>query len=304
MELADSLDAYPKRMRPNEIPNLETVEKYDDPKNHQMFPILDLASGADEITEKFTTGFRMFDDALGGGFIPGQLIVISGVPGEGKTLLAQTFTYELVRAGHAVSWFSYEMDVREIVAGFKSMGIAENFNAYAPKKHESRNINWITERITEGFIRFGTKIAVIDNIDFLEPKKLPDNETRESVLKQIVLELKDLAVQNGWVIILIAHTKKLQPKQIEPDLQDIGYSAGILQLPDTIFLVWRERTKKNKITQGEPETKTLYSFVKIAKNRKTGKEIIHKLMYANGKLNLPATDDDLYGQVSQSFEGA
>jgi len=52
--------------------------------------IIDLAKVRDEKTERFKTGINEFDRVLGGGVVPGSLILLSGEPGIGKsTIVAQ-----------------------------------------------------------------------------------------------------------------------------------------------------------------------------------------------------------------------
>lgn len=68
----------------------------------------------------------------------------------------------------------------------------------------------------------------------------------------------------------------------EPTMNDIGYSAGIFQNADYVFMVYRERAKKNF---GE-ETGNIYTNhtkIKIEKNRETGKTIFIKAQYSSGK---------------------
>src|SRR3990167_10127115 len=53
-----------------------------------------------------------------GGFHAGQLIVISGPTGHGKTILAKTFTAQFINEGERSVWFSYEMSPLEFTEKF------------------------------------------------------------------------------------------------------------------------------------------------------------------------------------------
>jgi replicative DNA helicase len=56
------------------------------------------------------TGFHLVDDILDGGLHPGELTVIGGKPGQGKTLLALQWARHLAVAGHRVIYACYEHD--------------------------------------------------------------------------------------------------------------------------------------------------------------------------------------------------
>lgn len=55
-----------------------------------------------------TTGWRRVDDLLGG-YIPGQLVVVAGRPGMGKTTVATSSAWQCASAGNGVAFFSLEM---------------------------------------------------------------------------------------------------------------------------------------------------------------------------------------------------
>jgi replicative DNA helicase len=63
---------------------------------------------ATEETPAIETGLRDYD-ALTGGFWPGDLIVLAGRPGHGKSALVKTIAVNVARVGHAVALFSLEM---------------------------------------------------------------------------------------------------------------------------------------------------------------------------------------------------
>jgi replicative DNA helicase len=63
-----------------------------------------------------STGFMDLDEKIGGGYKPGQLIVVAGRPGMGKTAIALNTAEDLaMRQGLAVGIFSMEMHATELV---------------------------------------------------------------------------------------------------------------------------------------------------------------------------------------------
>jgi replicative DNA helicase len=63
------------------------------------------------------TGLNYLDQCLGGGFRPGELIVVAGRPGMGKTIAAN-FAARAISKTAPVAFFSCEMDARSIVRRF------------------------------------------------------------------------------------------------------------------------------------------------------------------------------------------
>jgi len=58
---------------------------------------------------RITTGFKKFDNVLGGGLLKKELHIIAGSPGTTKTLLALTMSKKQAQLGYKVLWSSLEM---------------------------------------------------------------------------------------------------------------------------------------------------------------------------------------------------
>jgi replicative DNA helicase len=237
--------------------------------------------------DRFSTGFKNLDDALDGGVKEGDLIIISGRSGAGKTTWAQTLTYHFCKKGIPCLWFSYEVALQEVDRKFKAMGIEQFYEVAVPEKNTSGKIDWLTEKIKEGWAKFATKIVFIDHIDFLVPKDCRSSDNEQTILKRIATELKSLALDLEITIVCMAHVKKVDSNK-DLDIYDIGYSAGIFQLADLVFMADREKIQEKKgfgrTEKNEGETYTNNTIIKIAKNRQTGILKYLRLTYANGKL--------------------
>jgi len=68
----------------------------------------------DESPVLYRTGIESIDANVGG-FEPGELVIIAGRPGMGKTALGCTLALNMARARHSVTFHSYEMLGRNIV---------------------------------------------------------------------------------------------------------------------------------------------------------------------------------------------
>jgi len=212
----------------DKIPSLSDVVSQSSEQVRLLKDIIDIKKLK---VPRYSTGLEDFDDIMNGGFKMGDLVIISGKPGSGKTTMSQTLTYNLCKAKHQVLWFTYEVSPEHLHQKFIEMGIQDFYTVYAPQKNITGHLSWVKKKIKEGWEKYETKFIFIDHIDFLTPanNKTTDNEAIS--YKKIATELKTLAIELDVVIVLMAHLKKTDTMK-EPELEDIGYClpAGSLVL--------------------------------------------------------------------------
>lgn len=267
--------------------SLDDVDKIDPIAPDRIVLLSEVVSELPTKIPRYPTSWVELDKALGGGFKDGDLVIISGVSGEGKTTLSQTITYNLCLFNIPVCWFSYEVSNAHLDNKFREMGIKDFYKVYVPKKNTTGKLDWVKQKIIEAAVKFEAQVFIIDHIDFLSPMDAKTSDNEAIALKKIATELKSLATELGVVIICMAHIRKLPDGKKEPDMHDIGYSAGIFQLADYVLLVWREKidAKKSLASGSVGEVATNNTFIKIVKNRETGVLKILKVYYENGKFN-------------------
>jgi len=280
-------------MEIDNIPDLKELDRLTEKYIHddEVMLISDIVSQVkNKKVDKYKIGFQIFNEALNGGFQDGELVVVSGISGQGKTSFAQTLTFNLTKQGIPCLWFSYEDTLEHLHNKFVNMGIEDHYIAYHPKKIHTGRLDWISYKIREAYIKYACKVVFIDHIDFLVPLETKGKENREEYLKKIAIDLKSLAVELKCVVVVMAHLKKLEDGK-EPDLQDIGYSAGIYQNANTVFMVYRERNKR-KMGELSGDTYTNNTIIKIVKNRETGQSKFVKCQYVNNKFIELTYEDD------------
>lgn len=175
-------------------------------------------------------------DKLIDGFRGGELVVISGPPKNGKSLLAQTITTNLHQDGVLSYWFSFEMSPREFLSR-----IPEHVVGYMPNELEPYKLDWIFKRIDEGKDQKGVKAFFIDHLHFLiDLASGPKNLSID--IGRIIRGLKMAARQRDIVIFLLCHsTKALTPSgdMRELNMWDIRDSSFIAQESDTAWIIQR-----------------------------------------------------------------
>jgi replicative DNA helicase len=231
----------------------------------------------------YATGFTTFDKAINGGLTNGQLVVVSGRSGEGKTSWCQTLTYNFSKQALPCLWFSYEVDLEHLWNKFVSMGIDDNFLTYIPLKMSSGVIDWIEHKIKEAILKYQTKMIFIDHLGFLLPALSNyDSEISKNYaayLTMICRQIKNIARNLGVIIFLCAHIKKTKD---ELQLEDLANSYGIGQEADIVFMIERQRNT-NKYLGNDDNIFTNYTNVKIVKNRPTGQTKIIRCQMVNEK---------------------
>jgi DNA repair protein RadA/Sms len=105
------------------------VEELDQPtttRHHLVSETGQKAQRIDEIpvqiTERQTTGISECDRVLGGGIVPGSLVLIGGDPGIGKSTLLLQLSWSLAHKGHKVLYVSGEESANQLKLRAERLG--------------------------------------------------------------------------------------------------------------------------------------------------------------------------------------
>jgi len=210
-------------------------------------------------------------DRILDGVEAGELILVTGPTGEGKTTLLMTITKNIAANNINSCWFTLEVTPRQflkkIVAGGEKLPLF-----YLPNQNIENHIVWLEERIVEAKVKFDTKIIFIDHIhSIFSLSRVSQNISLE--IGDLVAKIKDLAIRHNLIIFLIAHCKDdPQNTNREPRKEDIRDSGLISRLADTIIGVWRttndddgKSVRRKTIEEGDCRAK-----VRVLKNRRSG----------------------------------
>lgn len=257
-----------------------------------MSEVAKLKKVKDEVS--FSTGFSKFDEVIFGGFKEGDLVVITGKTGHGKTTFAQTLTYNFTFNNIGVLFFSYEVIISNVWKKFEEMGMKAESIVYSPLTTESGSIDWIEKRILYAIEKFNIKVVVLDHLGFLLPSKSKYDthfeRNESSYLGQICRDLKTLARKNELTIILLVHLKKTT----KPTIDDIKDSVGIGQEADSVFIV--ERLLQKPEVDNDDFLQDVYgdmSTISLVKNRHGGHTPRIKVKIVSGRLQVPYQMDSM-----------
>lgn len=192
-----------------------------------------------------TTGFVGFDELMGGGLRAGDLFVLSGRSGMGKTTIGLNLMNNYIDLNPVL--FSYEVQVNRVYDKLVKMMMGADPNVFTPKKNVSGDIDWISDRVMEAISKYNSKFIVIDHLDFLTTDHTSDDGRRNEI-NSIITRLKTLAVENNLIIILQVHVKKTKDERTALGNNDLADSRSIANLADYVVFVNRELDEDNIAT--------------------------------------------------------
>ncbi len=84
-----------------------------------------MRSSEETDVRSFATGFGVLDDLLGGGLKPGELALLGGPPGVGKTIVALQWARTLARAGKTAVFACYEHEPTTLLIRLLGLEVGE-----------------------------------------------------------------------------------------------------------------------------------------------------------------------------------
>ncbi|ETD72927.1 DNA repair protein RadA [Pelistega indica] len=170
---------------------------------------------------RITTGLSELDRVLGGGLVPGGVVLIGGDPGIGKsTLLIQALSYLSDR--HDVLYVTGEESAEQVALR------AHRLELNTDKVKLLAEIQ--LESIQQALQQEKPKIAVIDSIQTLFSGELTAAPGSVSQVRECAAQLTRMAKQNGIAIVMIGHVTKdgtlAGPRVLEHIVDTVLYFEG------------------------------------------------------------------------------
>lgn len=227
------------------------------------------------------SGFKDLDE-LTSGFQPGDLIIIGGRPGMGKTAFSLNIAQHVgVELGEPVAYFSLEMSKEQIA--MRLLSSIAMVNSSALRKGFISKRDW--ERITDAAVKLSEAPIYIDDssqmsvleirakarrlkleqgrlalivIDYLQLMRGKTNyEIREQEIAEISRSLKAMAKELKVPVIALSQLNRSVERTSDrkPTLANLRESGAIEQDADVIIFLYRDEVynKKNPANKGKAE---------------------------------------------------
>lgn len=153
----------------------------------------------DDIGQRNSTGFDEFDRVLGGGLVPGAVVLLGGDPGVGKSTLLQQVSSHLATQ-LPVFYATGEESLRQVGQRSHRLGLASSGMQLLADTS--------IENILEQTSQCGAKVLVVDSIQTMVSADLPSAPGSVAQLRECVGRLVQFAKRNEISVFLIGHVTK------------------------------------------------------------------------------------------------
>lgn len=241
----------------------------------------------DEPSASQETGIASLDRILNG-VEAGEMVIVSGPTGEGKTTLLMSITRNMAQKEIPSVWFTLEVTPKSFIQKIKK-GCGDNMPLfYMPNRNTDNQLEWLEQRIIEAKVKHDVKVVFVDHIHQIFSLHRIRSGSISLEIGDMVGKIKQMAIDHHLTIFLIAHTRdNSENPSAEPRKEEIRDSGLISRLADAIILVWRIRNDeidKNKRPKDLGERDTM-AKVRIVKNRREGKLGTFIMDHKDGLLN-------------------
>ena len=187
----------------------------------QAAPVLTLADIDAIDVPRFDTGIEEFDRVLGGGLVPGGVVLIGGDPGIGKSTLLLQALANLSRR-KKVLYVSGEESGAQIALRAKRLAVdAQDLLMQAEIQ---------LEKILATLAEHKPEVAVIDSIQTVYSDALSSAPGSVAQVRECAAQLTRTAKQSGITIIMVGHVTKegalAGPRVLEHIVDTVLYFEG------------------------------------------------------------------------------
>ncbi|MBI2862872.1 MAG: DNA repair protein RadA [Chloroflexi bacterium] len=197
--------AIPPQRRPGPVPS---------PQSLAELPVAAQPRLATSLTE--------FDRVLGGGVVPGSLILLGGDPGVGKSTLVLQVAAELARAGHTVLYVSGEESLDQLRLR------ADRLDAYPERLLAVPETD--LEAVESWAERIQPALLIVDSIQTLSLAEVGASPGSVTQLRECTIRLMQWAKSSSSAVLLIGHVTKdgtiAGPRVIEHIVDVVLYLEG------------------------------------------------------------------------------
>ena len=148
---------------------------------------------------RFTSGFKEFDRVLGGGIVPGSIVLLGGEPGIGKSTIVLQSAGK-ISLNEKVLYITAEESLEQVKIRWERL----NQSSLDLKIYAETNLSLIIEEIK----KIKPSFAIIDSIQAINNDEMESSPGSVSQVRTCSSELQNLAKENNIALLIIGHVTK------------------------------------------------------------------------------------------------
>ncbi len=188
-------------------------------------------------SERLTTGIGELDRVLGGGIVPGSVVLVGGDPGIGKSTLLLQVSDALARTGEVVLYVTGEESGSQIRMRARRLGV------------DSKTIQVLTEtdasRVIDVAVSMSPGVVILDSIQTAYVPDVGGSPGSVSQVRESAAALVRLAKETATPVFLIGHVTKqgaiAGPRILEHMVDTVLYFEGDKHLAFRILRAVKNR---------------------------------------------------------------
>lgn len=146
------------------------------------------------------TGFKELDRVLGGGLVPGALVLLGGDPGIGKSTLVLQACARLCVQGVSVLYASGEESLEQVALRAKRLGgVQGDFKLLCDTSLDG---------LASAVAAAKPQVLVVDSVQTFATEDLPSAAGSVSQVREVAMRLMALAKRSGMAVFLVGHVTK------------------------------------------------------------------------------------------------
>jgi DNA repair protein RadA/Sms len=154
--------------------------------------------------QRMSTGIGELDRVLGGGLVPGSLVLLGGSPGIGKSTLTNMALGNLQEAGHKTLYVSGEESAEQVRLRAERLGSGPaNAALKVPILAETD-----LETVLDAIAAERPAACVIDSVQTLNSGELSGAPGSVGQVREVAGRIMELAKAQGTAVILVGHVTK------------------------------------------------------------------------------------------------
>jgi DNA repair protein RadA/Sms len=172
---------------------------------------------------RLTAGLAEWDRVLGGGIVPGSIVLVGGDPGVGKSTLLMHVADAIARArGPGVLYVSGEESLRQIGLRARRLGLAPQGISFAAETDVGS--------VVESAAQMGPALLIVDSVQSVYDPGIESSPGSVVQLRECTIRLQRLAKEQDVAVLLVGHVTKegaiAGPKVLEHIVDVVLYLEG------------------------------------------------------------------------------